>query len=483
MNRTWGLLGGSYRPLRHDDIERIHLATMKVLEETGVEVHSAEGLTYFAKAGAKVDEVSNRVRIPRELVMHCINKAPSEVVLCGREDKNNLTLRDTRVYMGTGGTALNVLDLEKIRRRSSLNDCAQIARLVDALDNIHFLVCPVFPHEVPKEHVDVNRFYYSLKNTSKHVMGGVYTVEGVRNVIRMAEAIAGGAQELRRRPFLSFITCIISPLTLDATYTELMIEVARQGLPVATPPAPLAGATGPITLAGTLTQMNAEALAGVVLTQLVNPGTPVLYSAVPTTVDIRTMAFLFGSVEMGIMNAAAAQLAQYYGLPIYATAGVSDSKIPDVQAGFEKASTSMLVALAGANYIHDAAGLIESAMTAGYAQYVIDDEINGMVMRAVRGIEVDEDTLATEVINAVGPGSHYMAEEHTLRFMKSEFFFSRVADRRSHTRWAEDGEKDGWDRANDIAKEILAAHQPLPLPEDVDAWIKENIPGLVKQGD
>lgn len=475
--RGAGYQGGSYKPLTPDEIEQIHRATLQVLAETGLEVNSREAREVLSQNGARIE--GNRVLIPEELVMRCVNEAPSEVVLYGREEKYDLLLSERRVYLGTGGTALNVLDLDNKRRASTLEDCRQIAKLVDALDNIHFFVCPVFPNEVPKENVDVNRFYAAVKNTSKHIMGGVYTVDGVRNVVKMAEEVAGGADNFRKRPFISMITCIMSPLKFDKTYTELMMEVARQGIPVATPAAPLAGATGPVTLAGTLVQLNAEALGGIVLTQLVNPGTPVLYSAVPTTVDIRSMDFLFGSVEMGMMNGAAAQLARYYNLPIYATAGVTDSKIPDVQAGYEKASTAMLAALAGANYIHDAAGLLEGAMTAGYAQYVIDDEIIGMVMRAVRGIEVNKESLAVDVINKVGPGGNYLAEMQTLQHMRTEFYFPKISSRKNYQRWVEEGGKDGWQRATEMAKEILASHEPLGLPEEIDNKLKATIPGLV----
>jgi len=474
-----GIVGGSYLPLSESDLNEIHAATMKVMENTGIAVHCKKALEIFESGGAKVDYEKMRVYIPEKLVEKCVEAAPSKITLYGREEKHDLVLTDKNVYLGTGGTALNVIDLDKKRRPSTMKDVTNIARLVDALDNISFLVCPVYPTELDKNVVDVNRFYGSIFNTSKHVMGGVYTVEGVRQVIKIAEEIAGGPDKFKERPFISMITCIMSPLKFDKDYTELMLEVANYGLPLATPAAPLAGATGPMTLAGTLVQLNAEALAGIVLTQLVNKGMPVLYSAVPTTVDIRTMAFLFGSVEMGMMNAAAAQMARYYKVPIYATAGVSDSKLPDVQAGYEKATTAVLASLAGANYIHDAAGLLEGAMTAGYAQYVIDNEIIGMALRATKGIEVTPDTLAVETIDKVGPGGDYLAQEHTMKHMRTETFFAKVADRQNYTNWQNSGAKDGWENANEIAKDILNTHRPLPVPMEVHEKIKQMVPDLV----
>ncbi len=474
-----GIMGGSYLPLSESDIVDIHAATMKVLQKTGIAVHCKKALEILDNGGAKVNYDKMRAYIPESLVEECLNSAPSKVTLCGRDEKHDLELSDKNVYLGTGGTALNVLDLDRKRRLSNMEDLTNIARLVDALENISFFVCPVYPSELDKSVVDVNRFYGSIFNTTKHVMGGVYSIEGVRKVIKIAEEIAGGPDKLKERPFISMITCIMSPLKFDKDYTELMIEIAKYGLPLATPTAPLAGATAPLTLAGTLVQLNAEALTGIVLTQLVNKGTPVLYSAVPTTVDVRTMAFLFGSVEMGIMNAAASQLARHYKVPIYATAGVTDSKIPDVQSGYEKASTAFLAALAGANYIHDAAGLLEGAMTAGYAQYVIDNEIIGMALRAVRGIEVNPDTLAVDIIDEVGPGGDYLGQQHTMNYMRTETYFTEVADRQNHTNWFNSGSKNGWDKADELARKILETHRTLPIPRDIHEKIKNIAPEIV----
>jgi len=475
-----GLQGGAYKSVSPQEIEMIHQASMRVFAEVGVEVNDADALKYLHDAGAEVDYQKKRFWAPEAWVMDKISTAPSQVTLCGRDEKNDMVLGGTKVYMGTGGTALGILDIETGKRRlTSLQDVRQTARLVDALDNVHFFVLPVYPAELDQEIVDVNRFYAGLSNTSKHVMGGVYSIEGVRKVIKMGEAIMGGREALRKRPILSMITCIMSPLKLDAKYTQLMMEVISAGIPLATPPAPIAGATSPVTLTGTIVQLNVEALSGILLAQVINPGTPVLYSAVPTTADMRTMGFLFGAVENGIMNAVMAQLAQRYGLPIYATAGVSESKIPDVQSGYEKMSTSMLAALAGANYIHDSAGLIESGMTVAYEQYVIDDEINGMVMRAVRGVEVEEDTLALEAIRTVGPGGNYVAEPHTVKYMRSEFFMPQVANRQPRLMWEEGGALDGREKARSIAKEILASHQPLRIDPVVETGLKIDLPELI----
>ena len=474
------VVGGKYRVLSQKDVERIHNASLKILEKTGIEVGSRTALQIFKEKGARVNSSKRRVKIPRVMVEDAIDKAPSKIVLCGREEKHDLILGNKRVYMGTGGTALSILDPKTGEKKAStLEDVEKIARLVDALENIHFYVLPVYPNDLPREKVDVNRFYAGLSNTTKHVMGGPYTLPGVLNVIKMTEEIAGGKEILRKRPIISFIILIISPLKIDDTYGEMLIEIAKRKIPLAIPTEPQCGTTAPATLAGNLVLFGAETLAGVTLAQMVNPGTPVLCGYVGTIADMRTMAYTSGAVEMGLLNAAAAQLAQYWQLPFYATGGMSDSKIPDVQSGYEKALNLLLVALAGADFIHDAAGLIEFALTASYEQYVIDNEIIGMVMRALKGIEVNEETLALEVIDTVGPGGNFLAEPHTVAHMRSEFFFPKVSDRSRREKWLAEGGKDGSQRAREIAINILATQKPLAISSDIQAKIKSGVKGMI----
>ena len=242
-----------------------------------------------------------------------------------------------------------------------MRDVAAYARMTDYLENVAFFVINCYPNDVPIAAVDINRFYHALANTSKHVMGGIYTMDGLRDVIRMAEDIAGGKDRLLARPFISFITLMMSPLVMEVTYTDFLIEISRYGLPVATPSEPLAGATGPVTLAGTVTISNVESLGGLVLSQLVKKGNRTIYGTTSSIIDMRSGTYMAGSIESALINAGCAQMAQHYQIPIYATAGMSDSKVSDCQAGYEKAATAMVVALSGANYIHDAFGLLEFA--------------------------------------------------------------------------------------------------------------------------
>ena len=476
-----GLNGGCYKPLSDADVEKIHQTVLKVFAEVGVQVNYDEAMEIFRKAGADVDPDTRIVKFPGDMVMELIAKAPEQVNLCGRVPDGSLdcVIGGTRVHLGTGGTALNVQDPGADNARpSQVKDIMNMARAVDALENIHFYMLNVFPHDVEKADIDVNRFGAALNRTQKHIMGGVYTVEGIRNVIKMASMIAGSEEALRRRPFVSMVACIISPFKLDEDYGRLAIEVANHGIPLVVPAEPLCGATAPITLAGNLVVDCVDTLTGVMLAQLVNPGTPVLFGCISSITDLRDMKYLAGAVEMGLLNAAASQMAQFYKLPIYATAGMSDAKVNDAQAGYESAITSLMVALAGGNWIHDAAGFLEFCMTASFDKLVIDNEIIGMIMRAVEGITVDENALAYDVIKSVGPGGHYLSTRHTRRNMRNEQFTPQLSDRDNRTVWEAAGKLDAHARATLKARTILDAPLKSYIPEPVRKEILAQIPGI-----
>jgi len=473
------IAGGQYRPLTDEGIRKIHESSLILLSEIGVEVHSRLAFETFQKHGAVCDPSKRLVKLSRSMVEDAINKAPQKVVLCGREEKHDLYCEGKNVYLGTGGTVLNVIDLETDQKRPTLlKDVRDIARLVDALENIHFIVLPVYPNDLPPNEVDINRFHSSILNCSKHLMGGIYTLQGTLDTIKMAEMIAGSPKALRQRPFISFITCVVSPLKIDDLYGDILYHIAQLGIPVAIPAEPLTGATAPVTIAGLLTGLHAETLSGVVLTQLVNPGTPVLYACTATSTDLKTMGYVSGSVEMGLINAGAAAMAQYVNLPNYTTAGMSDSKMVDTQNGYEKAITNVLVALSGSNFIHDAAGLVEFASTASYKQYVIDDEIIGMVMRAVRGIEVTDETVALEAYGRVGPGGNFLADLHTVQWMRKEHYIPKLSDRQLRVNWEKSGKPYVEDKAIAVGKRILRDHKPLGLPKELNDRLRSVFPQI-----
>lgn len=474
-----GLPGGSFKPLTEESIHRVHQTAMRVIEEVGFEVNSEAALELFKTAEAWVDQGKHLVRLPQKRAMELIGMAPSEVRLCGQDEKYDIILGGHRVYTGTGGTALYVYHPDTGQKQpASLDDLKRITKLVDKLDNIHLFVLSTYPTELPVEQVDVNRFFAGLDNTTKHVMGGVYTLDGVKQVIRMAEFIAGSGDRLRQRPLISMITCSISPLRMDGQYGDLVVAIAQAGIPLVCPAEPLCGATSPVTLAGNLVIQTVDSLMGVMLTQIINPGTPVIFGSVATNTNLRDLKYLAGSVEMGLINAAGAQMAQFYKLPFYATGGMTDSKVLDVQSGYESALTSLLCALAGANFIHDAAGLMEFALTACYEKYVIDNEILGMVMRAVDGIKVNDDTLAFDLIKQVGPGGNFVTTKHTRRFMRSEHYQPSLSDRDSREEWEAKGKKTILERATETVEELIASHN-WSLPAHIREQVLSEIQGIV----
>ena len=475
-----GLPGGSFKPLTEESIRKIHQTAMQVIEEIGFEVNSRTALELFKKAGASVDDKGRLVRLPQKKAMELIEMAPSEVRLCGQNEKQDILLGGKRVYTGTGGTALYVYEQSTGEKRlATLDDLKRIARLVDKLDNIHLFLLPTYPNELPVDQVDVNRFFAGLDNTTKHIMGGIYTFDGLEQVIRMAEIIAGSPERLRQRPIISVIACSISPLKMDGEYGDFIITVAKNGIPVVCPAEPLCGATSPVTLAGNLVVQIVDSLMGVMLTQIVNPGTPVIFGSVASSTDLRDLKYLAGSVEMGLLSAAAAQMAQFYRLPFYATGGMTDSKALDAQSGYESAITSLLCALAGANFIHDAAGLMEFALTVCYEKYIIDDEILGMVMRAVEGVRVNDNTLAFNLIKQVGPGGNFITAKHTRHFMRGEHYQPSLSDRNSREEWEASGGKTTWERAAEGVKKIMAKHGHR-LPADTRAQVLSEITGIVE---
>ena len=474
-----GLPGGVYKPLSEPDIHLINETAMRIIEEVGFKVYSPSALDYFVKYGAKVDKDQCLVRLPREKAEELIKGAPSEISLCGRDTSEDVLLGGTRVYSGTGGTALYIYRHEtKERRLATLDDLKRIARLVDHLQNIHVYLLPTYPNDLSPDVVDVNRFFAGLDNTRKHVMGGLYTFEGALRVVRMAEIIAGSPERLRERPIVSMITCIVSPLKIDQRYGDFTVLLSERGIPVVCPAEPLCGATSPVTLAGNVLMQTVDSLLGVLLTQIVNPGAPVIMGSVATSTDLRNLRYLAGSVEMGLLNAAGAQMAQFYQVPFYATGGMTDSKVLDVQAGYESAITNLLCALAGSNFIHDSAGLMEFALSVCDEKYVVDNEILGMVMRAVQGIEVSEQTLAYDLIKSVGPGGNFVSARHTRQHMRREHYAPTLSDRDTREEWTSRGSKVTWERAAEKAKEILAM-EAYSLPQETRSKVISEIPGIL----
>lgn len=470
-----------YTTLSPEHIEHIDRTGRRILEQIGVKITSSTYLDVLDTAGADIDYDNQIVRFPGDWLDKFVSQAPSRFTLYSRDGRNDLHLGENNVYFANGGRVFRILDMGTGGyRRTMLRDIANTAILVDHLDYIRFYIIACQAHDLDTENYHLNDFFRAFHHTTKHVMGGCDDLEGVEQMWQLASFIAGGEDKLMEKPFVSVITNVISPLTIDDSTLDILNFCTNHGIPVTCAPAPIAGATSPATLAGTLAQMHAESLAGVAVAQVLNPGAKVLYGAVPTAMDLRTMEYTMGSAEMGMMNAAAVQLAKRYNLPIYASGGLTEAKRPDIQAGFEKHFSNFTVAMSGADCIHLTAGLMDSGNSLSYEQFVIDNEIIGMIHRILSGIRIDEDTLGFNVINDVGPGGNYMTEDHTIDHMMSEFFYPNLSVRCNFDIWEERGRPDMLSRAHTLVKRILEEGRESRLDTDMIPAIKTRFPGILR---
>lgn len=465
----------AFRPLKDTEVSRIIDAAYEVLDRTGIEVTSRPMRDVFRRAGAREDEDRARVHIPASVIDSALRSARKDVVLAGRKPELDLNLGGARVYLGTGGSAVKTMDLDGTVRDSTLRDNYDIGRLCDTLDHVHFYMRPVVARDLKTEDIGINSYYACLAATEKHVMSNEYLAHQVGDVRDLGNMVSGGAASFDARPCLSFaLGFTVSPLRFAVETIEILDEVVRHGIPVALSSAPQAGATAPAALAGTLVQITAEQLSGFVYVNLLSPGHPTLMGCVPAQADLRSGAFVGGSGEFALLNAAVAQVAQALQIPIYNSSGIADSKLPDAQAGFEKGMTTAIVALAGSNYVHHSVGFLESLMTVAYEQFVIDNDINGAVMRLVRGIEVTEDTLSLDVIDAAcRTDQHFLNQPQTLALMNSEYVYPKIFDRASRDDWEERGAQDIREVARTEARRVLDTHYPTPIPAALDADIRK----------
>lgn len=475
-----GLESNLYQPLSGTDIKKVADASFEVLEKSGMAVYSKQAREALKKAGARIDEEKQIAFMPRAMVEDAIASNPSSITLKSRDDKFDVILERNKVHYGTGGTAIYVLDpVTGERRPSTTEDVALNARMVQALENIHLFTINVFPSEIgSNDDIDVNRFFHAFDNTTKHVMGGIYSLKGCKQVVEMAEMIAGGEEALRKNPFVSFITLIISPFKIDDHYGDMTCYLAGKELPVVVPTEPICGTTSPVTLAGNILTHVAETLGGIALVQAVKKGAPGICGSVGSITNLANMDHVGGAVERAMINAAVAQLAQHFELPLYSTGGTSDAKSVDIQAAYESAMSSLLVAMSGANYIHDIAGLMESDLTVAYEKLVMDNEILGMCQRVLRGVEVNDDTLATDLIIEKGPATDYVSESHTVMHMRDEFYHPKLANRDKREEYSDALSAEA--KAKDFVKQLMATEARTMLPDNLRADILAKFSNIVQ---
>lgn len=471
-----GLSGGQYRPLSDQDMARIHAAVLDALEQIGLADAPPSGIDAMCRAGAILGD-DGRIRFPRALIEDTIAKANRAITLYGRDAQHDMHLGGTRVHYGTAGAAVHMVDVDSGEYRdSTVQDLHDAARIADRLDNIHFVQRPMVARDITdNKEMDLNTIYACCAGTTKHVGTSFTDPSYVADALKMLHMIAGGEDAWRARPFVSNSNCFVVPPMKFATESCLVMEACiHGGMPVLLLSAGQAGATAPAPIAGAVVQATAECLAGLVYVNAIKPGHPAIFGTWPFVSDLRTGAMSGGSGEQALLSAACAQMHHFYDLPGGAAAGIADAKLPDMQAGWEQATSNVMAGLSGLNMVYEAAGMHASLLGFCHESLILGDDLLGQAMRCVRGIEVDDDTLSLDVIRATcigGPG-HYLGADQTLSRMQTDYIYPSLGDRSSPKEWVEKGRPNLIENAKARKEEILSTRAAARFDPQTDAAIR-----------
>jgi trimethylamine--corrinoid protein Co-methyltransferase len=454
--------------LVREEIEAIHNASLQVLEKTGIKVMSEVALDILKKGGAKVDYGANRAVLPRQLVEEALKMAPRTITYGARNPKYDFVLNNQEPHFCADGDPPFILDWETGRRRySTAKDVANCAVIADYLDHVHVVWRMATATDVPAPMQNIVGMYTSLSNTEKHCEMGMLSAKQARYAIEIATAIVGDSKRLREKPIISAVQCPFSPLTYDKGIMEAAIELGKAGIPVVLYPLPLSGATAPATPAGTMVIANADVLGGLVIQELASPGAPVVYCAGAGVVNFHT-GDQGESPEDPLMHLGLGQLACYYDLPDEREVFYGASKLLSRQSRHHRVE-AMLAHMSTEPVPDIVLGLGGLGGTTSPEAMVIDNEIVDYALRFAQGIEVNDETLAVDVIDKAGPGGHFLGEKHTLKHFRERWMPRLDVD--SLETWEKEGIKSLGELAHEKVKEILATHKPAPLPEDVDREI------------
>jgi len=462
-----------WRVLSDADIERIDAAVIEVLGDVGVRFPLGRALDALAGGGCRVDRAAQVARLPEAVVRAALRAAPKAPLLAARDPRCDLVLDGRSCYLSNDGCGVWALDPDTgVRRASTKADVADSARFVDALPRVSFYWGPVVTAEdAPRAARPLHELEAVFAGTSKHFQAvDVVGEQMTRRAVEMARAVAGGAEELRRRPLMSLIACPIDPLSNDALSLEAALVAAEAGVPVGFLSLTLGGASAPATMAGNLVVNLAAVIAGIVLVQLAYPGAPVFLAGAPSVMDLKTGGYTGGSPEDYVLAAAATQMAHHYGLAVNMGTMASGAKEPGWQAAVDDALSTLASVSAGAEMM-SGCGLLDGSKTLSYAHMLMEAEIYGIVQKVAGGIEVSDETLALDVIRKVGPGGTYLAEKHTRAHIK-DIWRPGVWDRTPYDAWLRDGRRGALQNAEERAREILRTSAPEPLAADVRAELR-----------
>ena len=473
---TRGLRGGRYQPLDVDDLPKIDSAVRSILTDVGMSEAPEIVIEHVTRAGGNLD-ADGRLHFTGELIENALQGLVREFVLCGQDPAEDMPLGNARVYVGSGGAAPLIIDLDSGRyRESSLRDLYDAARLVDGLDNIHFFSRSMVARDMPDlQTLDINTAYACLAGTRKHVFVSASEAGQVQEIAEMCYLIAGSREAFEARPFLSLNCNIpVPPLRFDPESCEVAAAAVHCGIPLHSNTFGQMGASSPVTMAGTNAQTIAETLSGMIFAWLLNPQAKVIFGTRPMLTDLRTGAMSGGSPEGAIAMAASAQMGAYYGLVNSTIAGATDSKAADAQSGYEKSLTVTLAAQAGSNLITQASGMQASLMGCALESYVIDNDMLGGIMKTLYPIEVNDETLALAAINEVTHGEgHFLGRDETLQRMQSDFVYPDISDRRTIDEWEADGAPDIRQVAIERTRQMLREHHPGHFSDDLDREIRK----------
>jgi len=471
--------------LSRDQLDRIHEATLTLLERTGVKVKEPRAFALLKESGCEIEPPRELVRIPRHLVGEAIRKNLRSFPWYGRRAADTIQVGEGRTKLGPGSSCTHLIDLDTGKPRAATSkDAIDCVRLMDALEHVSINFTPVSVREHPPQAESIIELALDLNHTTKCLDGGSFNGQVARDSLRIGAILAGGEEELRKRPTLAGYVDPVSPLVHDRTMTETLLEYASMGQPLFLTCLDLAGASAPVTLAGTLVQQNAEVLSGLVIAKLANPRVPVIYGTVSSAMDLRAGTAASGGPEATLLSIASVQLAHSYGMPATACAQ-SDAKIPDAQAAYEKALGLAAAVWAGADLVDLYIGSFEAFNTWALEQAVIDNEVAGMVFRVADGLALDEEAFALPHLDRIGAGGNFLADQAALRFtmarLRGEHWLPALTDRRSRAAWESAASRDLRTAARERARQILKDHVVEPLDPSVARAIQAIVDEVVRR--
>jgi trimethylamine--corrinoid protein Co-methyltransferase len=466
-----------YRILSTEDIDRLHGSTLEVLEEVGVTVTHPKGLDLLSSVGAHIDASRQRVRIPAYIIEKALASARSSFIMAGRSTENDINIdMNGELFSRNGGGPGHIEDLETGEvREARLADVRDYARLVNALDNIE-IVAPIYAQDTPPGTRDIRVLTALLESTSKHINMRLLHQHSLKYIVKMAEIVAGSKENLRARPVITMLESPIAPLILPDVLVETLLVCGEYGIPVEICSMPIAGATGPITLAGSLLMSNVEMIASVAISQLANPGAPLIFTPRIMVMDMTSGYALTGSIENALLAAAGVQLArEAYQIPVNMHGPYTDSVLSDAQAGIENMYFTLLPAMAGVNIL-TGAGHLEGGLFVSFTQLMIDSEITGIVQRGLKRFPIDEETLGIDAISRSIVENNLLIDDHTMKHLRNRIVYQpKLMVRESRSTWIEKGAKSMRQRGREMAKDLLSRSETIPLEPYIKKSLKEVI--------